>query len=259
MHYNRLWMIKYVAHTLCVIESINVSCKEKMQTFSKCPDMYKMDWIAHQSRRSWVLLLWSRSTPAACHSTEYRQAEQFTLAGGKYFKTECDKCRFQVENPKFEQRQSSDNSHKCPQRSAQQTTSFRAAIRDRNVGYENGQSSRLWICAPRLQKHIKLLWRVGLQFCAPVAAGAHVHAGDEVPKERQDLDGVEAQHDGELLLQHAHDLEGLEQLDDAEGLQGAQHPKLLRVGARRPMLGADLCANEHHTGNYWVVFWIDGL
>jgi hypothetical protein len=25
------------------------------------------------------------------------------------------------------------------------------------------------------------------------------------------------------------------------------------------MLGADLCANEHHTGNYWVVFWIDGL
>ncbi len=49
-----------------------------------------------------------------------------------------------------------------------------------------------------------------------------MHDRNEVPEKRKYLDSVEAQYDGELLLEDAHDLEGLEQLDDAKGFQGSQ-------------------------------------
>jgi hypothetical protein len=101
-------------------------------------------------------------------------------------------------------------------------------------------SSCLRIRAARNQECIKLLLRVGLELCAPVPAGAHVHAGDEVAEERHHLDCVEAQHNGELLLQDTHDLEGLEQLDDPERLQRPQQEELLWSRGRGPSLGADL-------------------
>jgi hypothetical protein len=100
--------------------------------------------------------------------------------------------------------------------------------------------ARLRISEARLQELVQLLWRVGVELGAPEAAGAHVHAGDEVAEECQHLYCGEAQHDGELLLEEPHDLEGLEQLDDAEGLHGSQQPKLLRIRSRGPVLRASL-------------------
>ena len=112
-----------------------------------------------------------------------------------------------------------------------------------NTGFGCRRCARLWIGAARQKKIVQLLLRVGLELGAPEAAGAHVHAGYEVAEERQHLDRVEAQQYGEFLLEDAHDFEGLEQLDDAEGLQRPQQEELLWSRARGPRLGADLHAN----------------
>ncbi len=65
----------------------------------------------------------------------------------------------------------------------------------------------------------ELLWCVGLELDAPVSTSANVDAGHEVAEEGNHLNGGEAQDDGELLLEDAHDLECLEQLDYAERLE----------------------------------------
>ncbi len=87
-----------------------------------------------------------------------------------------------------------------------------------------------------------------------------MHAGDEVAEERQHLDGGETQHHGELLLEEPNDLEGLEQLDDAEGLEGSQQSELLRIRPGGTFLSASLQANglQFVSGVHCVCVWRGG-
>ncbi len=96
------------------------------------------------------------------------------------------------------------------------------------------------ICVTTQQKFFQLLCRVGFKLGSPVPAGTYMDTGYKVSKQRQHFDHCKSENTSQLLLQHPHDLDRFEQLDDAQWLQGAYEIKLVCFGLSRLSGNTDL-------------------
>jgi hypothetical protein len=127
-------------------------------------------------------------------------------------------------NHEMPQPESGQDSRRCPPGSANKHAVSDAPARRRSIG------ACLRIHAAAGQVCVQILRRVGLDLHPPVAARAHVHARNQVREERDHLDCGEAQHDCQLLLEGRDDLEGFEELDNAQWLQRAQQQQVRLLG-----------------------------